>query len=340
MSDESDQAPEALPSTLPKTQSTKWIIWSGGISLVIAVLCLGGTVISMQASLRAYLNFMTEPTPQDLANITIFGRIISFVVIPLALLGIVLFVAGLITRRPAATAETRQPFQFSIRTLMIVTVAFAVTLSIITQISSPLIGIIIPMVLYFGCIIILRRNTPPSFWEKRQRWIPVISLLFIPVLLVGVWSFYILIYPFESKPGAEPIGIFPFFLASSIVAGLFFTVTLAIVFRINPSARMSDDQTHRMNGPEVLFPWVFFIGSFILLCLIKDQGVLFEFSEQWFISHFFLASIVAPFVWLGTAGIRSTKLRVTAFVVQYIVGFFVYIYLSLLHWLGWSIAAL
>jgi len=85
----------------PKTESTRWLIWLGVTSLLASAACLVVTVVRMIAVFQRIAASSTAPKPSDLANEISVIIISDYCILPLAILGIGLIVAGLLIRRPA-----------------------------------------------------------------------------------------------------------------------------------------------------------------------------------------------------------------------------------------------
>jgi len=95
--------PYRSPSTggpSPKTRSTRWLVWSGVVCLGLALLCLGFVVVAMLLSFHMISHSTTTPSPADLARNIRVSLLPSLAWMPLAILGIVLLIAGLLIRRP------------------------------------------------------------------------------------------------------------------------------------------------------------------------------------------------------------------------------------------------
>lgn len=99
MSDNPYDSPSAA-SPPPRTQSTRWLVWSGVSCLGLAGLCLILTVVGMLASFQRIAESTTTPSPEDLASGIRLALIPSFAALPLGIIGIGLLIAGLIIRRP------------------------------------------------------------------------------------------------------------------------------------------------------------------------------------------------------------------------------------------------
>ncbi len=86
----------------PQTQATRWMIWTGGVALGLAVLCLIATVFGMMRSFDAVSAASSTPNPSDLANGIYSALIPSIAAVPLALLGVLFLILGLVRRRRIA----------------------------------------------------------------------------------------------------------------------------------------------------------------------------------------------------------------------------------------------
>jgi hypothetical protein len=83
-----------------KTQATRWLVWSGVVSLVLSVACLVATVAGMMASFRTMAEASAAPRAEDLARSISYALVPGYAIVPLALLGVILVVLGFVNRRP------------------------------------------------------------------------------------------------------------------------------------------------------------------------------------------------------------------------------------------------
>ena len=83
-----------------KTRTTWWLVWSGVVSLLLAVGCLIATVVGMMASFNAIATSSGAPRPEDLAEGISYALIPGYAAIPLGLLGVILIILGFVIRRP------------------------------------------------------------------------------------------------------------------------------------------------------------------------------------------------------------------------------------------------
>jgi len=90
----------ATSDARPRTQGTKWALWSGIACLVAAGLCFVLTIVMMASCFDTFGSAPATPRPEDLANGIARAMIPAYGVLPLGLLGIVLIVVGLVVRRP------------------------------------------------------------------------------------------------------------------------------------------------------------------------------------------------------------------------------------------------
>ena len=87
-------------SSAPKTRATRWLIWSGIASLILAATCVIITVLDMVLAFHSIAASTTTPKPSDLAQGISVALLPSIAVVPLGILGIVLLIVGLIVRQP------------------------------------------------------------------------------------------------------------------------------------------------------------------------------------------------------------------------------------------------
>ena len=72
--------------------------------------------------------------------------------------------------------------------------------------------------------------------------------------------------------------------------------------------------------------WFVLICGLLVVCLLHYSSETLQNSPQlWFASHILLGLAVAPILWLGTSCVRNIGLRLGAFVLQCLAGFFVYV---------------
>ncbi|TWU32769.1 hypothetical protein Q31b_58120 [Novipirellula aureliae] len=93
------QAGDASIAT-PRTRATRWMIWTGAVTLSLAFLCLIATAIGMMWTFNTIATSSTTPRPSDLANGINSALIPSVAAAPLALVGIVLLILGFVRRQP------------------------------------------------------------------------------------------------------------------------------------------------------------------------------------------------------------------------------------------------
>ena len=90
----------SVPETsAPKTRATRWLVWSGVTSLILAFTCAAITTVEMTAAVNSMAGSTTPPTPSELAKGVNTALIPSMAAVPLGVLGIVLFVAGFVVRQ-------------------------------------------------------------------------------------------------------------------------------------------------------------------------------------------------------------------------------------------------
>ena len=92
--------PGNATSAEPRTNPTRWMIWAGVGSLLLAVVCLVATVIGMMWSFNEIASSTTTPKPSDLATGISYAMIPSIVAAPLALFGITFLIFGFVRRQP------------------------------------------------------------------------------------------------------------------------------------------------------------------------------------------------------------------------------------------------
>jgi hypothetical protein len=76
------------------------MIWAGLVALLLAILCLVATFFGLRAAFDAIATTSSTPLPSDLADGINRALLPSYAAAPLALLGIVLLILGLIRRQP------------------------------------------------------------------------------------------------------------------------------------------------------------------------------------------------------------------------------------------------
>jgi len=86
----------------PRTRATRWMVWTGAVALVLAAVCLIATVVGMMWSFDAIATSSSTPKPSDLANGISNALLPSIAAAPLALVGFVLLLLGLVRRRPVS----------------------------------------------------------------------------------------------------------------------------------------------------------------------------------------------------------------------------------------------
>jgi len=86
----------------PRTRATRWMIWSGAVALLLAVLCLAVTVLGMTWSFDVTATSSTSANPSGLADGISYALIPAVSAVPFALVGIVLLILGFVRRRPVA----------------------------------------------------------------------------------------------------------------------------------------------------------------------------------------------------------------------------------------------
>ena len=86
----------------PRTRTTRWMIWAGAASLLLAGFCLIATVLGMMWSFNVIATSGTTPSASELANGISFAMLPSIAAVPLALLGIVFLILGFGRRQPVA----------------------------------------------------------------------------------------------------------------------------------------------------------------------------------------------------------------------------------------------
>lgn len=83
-----------------RTQSTRWLVWSGIVCLGLASLCLSLTVVGMIMSFDTIARSATTPKPADLAHGISTSLLPMVAGMPLGIVGLALLIAGLLIRRP------------------------------------------------------------------------------------------------------------------------------------------------------------------------------------------------------------------------------------------------
>ena len=83
----------------PRTRATRWMIWAGAFSLLIAVLCVIATVLWMVWSFEILATAPSAPKPSDLANDVKNVLILFLVAGAIALVGVMLLILGFVRRR-------------------------------------------------------------------------------------------------------------------------------------------------------------------------------------------------------------------------------------------------
>ena len=87
-------------SSAPKTRATRWLIWSGIVSLALAATCVVITVVGMVLAFNSIATSTTTPKPSDLAQNISVASLPSIAAVPLGILGVVLLVTGFMVRQP------------------------------------------------------------------------------------------------------------------------------------------------------------------------------------------------------------------------------------------------
>ena len=100
MLDNPCQSANAASSAPKKTRATGWLVWSGVASLALGVVCAASTIIGMFVAVERIAHSTAAPKPSDLAQGISLALIPSVAVVPLAIVGIVLLVAGFAVRQP------------------------------------------------------------------------------------------------------------------------------------------------------------------------------------------------------------------------------------------------
>ena len=93
----------AISLTTPKTRANYWLVWSGAVVLVLAVICVLATIFGMIMSFDSVATSGGTTKPSDLAEGISLALIPSYAAVPLGVLGVVLLVVGLVVRRPVAS---------------------------------------------------------------------------------------------------------------------------------------------------------------------------------------------------------------------------------------------
>jgi hypothetical protein len=87
-------------SSTPKKRATRWLVWSGIVSLTLAATCVVITVVGMMLTFNSIATSATPPKPSDFAHGISVASLPLLAVVPLGILGIVLLVTGFIVRQP------------------------------------------------------------------------------------------------------------------------------------------------------------------------------------------------------------------------------------------------
>ena len=93
------QSSSNTTSEKPPTRSTRWLVRSGIASLAVAFACFVATLVGMLRAFNSIASSTTAPKPSDLAQGISVASIPSIAVVPLATLGVILIIAGLIIRQ-------------------------------------------------------------------------------------------------------------------------------------------------------------------------------------------------------------------------------------------------
>ncbi len=83
-----------------RTRSTRWLVWSGAVSLALAVSCVVASLVAMRMVFATIARGGSAPKAADLAQGISLASLPSMIAIPLGILGIALVVAGLVVRQP------------------------------------------------------------------------------------------------------------------------------------------------------------------------------------------------------------------------------------------------
>jgi hypothetical protein len=97
----------APDTSAPKTRATRWLVWSGVISLILAVTCVALTTVEMTTAVNSMAGAATPPTPSELADGINTALIPSMAAVPFGVLGIVLLVAGFMVRQTVDRSVSR-----------------------------------------------------------------------------------------------------------------------------------------------------------------------------------------------------------------------------------------
>jgi NADH:ubiquinone oxidoreductase subunit 5 (subunit L)/multisubunit Na+/H+ antiporter MnhA subunit len=95
--------PNEVPAA--KTRATRWLVWSGVISLLLAILCMASsfmlTLWGMVSTFNTRSNPPTKPVSSEVVRHYMgLAEIPLYAVVPLGLLGILLLILGFVLRRP------------------------------------------------------------------------------------------------------------------------------------------------------------------------------------------------------------------------------------------------
>jgi hypothetical protein len=97
---ENPYEPGNATSADPQTRSTRWLVRSGIASLAVAFACFVTTLVGMLRVFNSIASSSTAPNPSDLAQDMSVVSIPSMAAGLLAILGVILLVAGVIIRQP------------------------------------------------------------------------------------------------------------------------------------------------------------------------------------------------------------------------------------------------
>lgn len=101
---ENPYEPATAGSSHSKTRATRWLVWSGVVCISLAALCLLATIVGMALTFESIAESSTVE-PSDLARGLNASLIPSMAAVPLAVLGVILLIAGLVRRKPVSKQQ-------------------------------------------------------------------------------------------------------------------------------------------------------------------------------------------------------------------------------------------
>lgn len=80
-------------------RATRWMLWFGGIAILLAILCLLATVAGIIWSYNSIAASSVAPKPSDVANGSSSVLILPVIAVPLFVVGLVFLILGFVRRQ-------------------------------------------------------------------------------------------------------------------------------------------------------------------------------------------------------------------------------------------------